>query len=55
MNQIKNDALINKNALLDWLYSMPRNISVHELSNWIELKTNGKYKIIQAANKRDIP
>lgn len=51
MNKIKNDELIDKKDLLDWLYTKPRNISVYDISEWLKNKTNGKYKVIQAVNE----
>ena len=40
------DFTIPKNLLLNWLYSTERNVSLDELGKWLELNTNGKYKLI---------
>lgn len=37
---------IPKNLLLNWLYSSDKNISLDKLGKWIELNTNGKYKLV---------
>ena len=42
------DFTIPKNLLLNWLYSSDRNVSLDKLGKWLELNTNGKYKILDA-------
>lgn len=38
---------ISKFPLLNWLYSAPKDVSIEELSKWIEAKTDGKYSIVK--------
>jgi hypothetical protein len=41
-----NNSTIPKNMLLNWLYSSDRHLSWDKLGKWIELNTNGKYKLV---------
>lgn len=43
----KPEITINKSLLLNWLYLSQRNISLTELGNWIEAKTDGEYKLVK--------
>jgi hypothetical protein len=40
------DSTIPKNLLLNWLYSSNKNVSLDKLGKWLELNTNGKYKLV---------
>ena len=40
------DFTIPKNLLLNWLYSSNKNVSLDKLGKWLELNTNGKYKLV---------
>ena len=51
MEKTGNDETISKKDLLDWLYTRKRNVSVHEIAEWLENKTSGKYKVIKAVNE----
>jgi len=37
---------IPKNKILDFLYSTDRNVSLEKLGDWLEVNTDGKYKIV---------
>ena len=51
MNDTRNDETISKKDLLDWLYTKKRNVSVYEIVEWLENKTNTKYKITQTVGE----
>lgn len=51
MNDARNDETISKKDLLDWLYTKKRNVSVYEIVEWLENKTNTKYKITQTVGE----
>jgi len=38
---------INKSILLNWLYSMPRELPIAHLEEWLYNKTGGKYTIVK--------
>ena len=38
---------INKSILLNYLHSADDELSIEELSNWLEARTNGKYVIVR--------
>ena len=40
------DFTIPKNILLNWLYSSDKYVSLDKLGKWLELNTNGKYKLV---------
>ena len=40
------DFTIPKNLLLNWLYSSEKNVSSNKLGKWLELNTNGQYKLV---------
>ena len=42
---------IPKNKILDFLYSTDRHVSLIKLSDWIESKTDGQYKIVNTSNQ----
>ena len=42
-----NNFTIPKNLLLNWLYSSDRHVPLEELGKWLELNTNGKYKLVK--------
>lgn len=37
---------IPKNKILNFLYSTDRNVSLVKLGDWLEVNTDGKYKIV---------
>lgn len=41
---------INKTALLNWLHFADKELSITELSRWIEAKTSGKYIVAKREN-----
>lgn len=38
---------INKSTLLNWLYSVDKEVPIEELGQWLTAKTNGKYVLIR--------
>ncbi len=51
MTAPKQDTL-NKSLLLNWLYLTGKEVSLAELSSFIETKTDGQYSIKRADNKK---
>jgi len=51
INAQDKDDTINKQILLNWLYSSPKDLPVVELGKWIEVKTNGKYSLLNNESK----
>jgi hypothetical protein len=43
---------LNKSLLLNWLYLTSKEVSLEELSRFIEEKTNGEYSIKKTSNKK---
>ena len=44
---------IQKNKILDWLYSTDRHVSIEKLGSWLENNTDGQYKIIRNNINKD--
>jgi len=44
---------IQKNKILNWLYSTDRNVSIEKLGSWLENTTDGQYKIVRNNIKKD--
>lgn len=38
---------INKSTLLNWLYSVDKELPIEELGQWITAKTNSEYALIK--------
>lgn len=41
---------INKSILLNWLYSVNKELPIEELGQWITAKTNGQYVLTKNTN-----
>ena len=46
------DFTIPKNIILNWLYTADRHVSLDKLGKWIELNTNGNYKLVDTCRKQ---
>lgn len=38
---------IQKNKILNWLYSTDRHVSIEKLGSWLESNTGGQYKLVR--------
>ena len=38
---------IQKNKILNWLYSTDRQVSIEKLGSWLENTTEGQYKLVR--------
>ena len=41
------DVTIQKNKILNWLYSTDRHVSIEKLGSWLENNTGGQYKLVR--------
>ena len=44
---------IQKNKILNWLYSTDRHVSIEKLGSWLENTTEGQYKLVRNNINKD--
>ena len=47
------DVTIQKNKILNWLYSTDRHVSIEKLGSWLENNTDGQYKLVKNNINKD--
>lgn len=48
-----NNDTINKEILLNWLYTADKELSIELLGKWINAKTKGRYTIVKKEQEAD--
>ena len=47
------EVTIQKNKILNWLYSTDRHVSIEKLGSWLENNSGGQYKLVRNNINKD--